>query len=136
LVRQGGQPREHVGEFVGDLVGCAFAHRLGEFTDLFAEPGNRWGDPAVAVSVTVGVVDHLLEFAQVHTVTVPEGRRWVSLHPDRWKFRRMAAGAVRSVARPWRFVSISPRGGRECHMAECCHVADGVVSPWPLVFWR
>ena len=56
---------------MGDLVGCAFAYRLGEFPDLFAEPGNRWGDPAVAVSVTVGVVDHLLEFAQVHTVTVP-----------------------------------------------------------------
>ena len=56
---------------MGDLVGCAFAYRLGEFTDLFAEPGNCRRNSAVAVSIAVGVVDHLLEFAQVHTVTVP-----------------------------------------------------------------
>lgn len=121
---------------MGDLVGCAFAHRLGEFPDLFAEPGNCRGDSAVAVSVAVGVVDHLLEFAQVHTVTVPEGRRWVSLHPDRWKFRRMAAGAVRSVARPWGFIGIPPRVGADCCHLEGCHVAMGVGSPQLLASWR
>ena len=67
---QRSQPGEHVAQFVALFGGVAFAHGLGELTDLLAEPCHRRRSAACLVSFAVGLGNDGLELIDLHEASV------------------------------------------------------------------
>lgn len=44
----------------------ALANSLSQFTDLLSQPGDRGRHPAIPIAVSVGALDDVLEFAEIH----------------------------------------------------------------------